>query len=67
MTDDILQRLNENKVKQELREFLANQNESSQFNNQETCDDIHKKVLDQYNSMDETQQQQFKGKQWIND
>lgn len=65
--EDILKTIQENKIKQELREHLTGKNESQQFLDEPNCDKLHKKVLNEYNNMSEGEQNDFKRKQWITD
>lgn len=58
---DTLQQINENRVKQELRECIAS---GKDFN---ASDDLHQKVLQDFNEMSEDQKKQFTQKGWKND
>lgn len=65
--EEIIKNIQESKAKQELREHLTGQNESQQFINESNCDELHKKVLNEYNSMSEGEKNDFTRKQWTGD
>jgi hypothetical protein len=60
MSEDIVKQINESKVQQELRESITT---GKTF---EAKDDLHQKVLNDYNQMDESQKEQFTQKGWKN-
>lgn len=58
--NEALQQINENRVKQELRECIAS---GKTF---DISDDLHQKVLQEFHEMSEDQKQQFTQKGWKN-
>ena len=58
--DNIIQQINESKVKQELRDCIAS---GKDF---DISDDLHQKVLQEFHEMPEDQKKQFTQKGWKN-